>query len=105
LVDSSHLLFLRAKGEDLDNVIFISEFFVIVSHSVGHFDQGTFSFVTDLLYGNGSLLLANYGVSIGVVADGKAENFTGVLGDNFCLKRFMNALFNEDLGDGHKVFG
>jgi hypothetical protein len=84
-------------------VIFVSELFVVVAHSVGHFKEGAFCLVTDLFDGDGSLLVGDDGVGVGVVTDGKGEDFACVLGDDFGFEGVVDALLDEDLGDGHKI--
>lgn len=64
-------------------MIFVSEFLVIVTHSVGHFQQSALGLVTDLFDGDCALLVGDDGVGVRIVADTKAEDFACVIGNNF----------------------
>ncbi len=76
LIDGGHFLFLRAEREDLFYSVSVSELFIVIAHSVGDLKQGTFGFVTVLLNPQRlTSFLSEFGVSVRVVANSKAEKF------------------------------
>ena len=69
LINSTHFLLFRAEGEYFGNTVSISVLFVVVSHSIGHLNECTFSFVTDLVDSDVTSSRMDNWISVGVVAN------------------------------------